>query len=318
MNSEIEFEEIIEKIVDSRRIAIFTHESPDGDAIGSSLAVYLSLKQLGKEVDVVCDKHSRVFDLLECISEVKSEIDGQYDLGISLDCASKERLYDPKGVFDKCSYTVSVDHHVSNTYFANSNYVEGKSPAAAQTVVKLLKKLNVTMTKEIGECLMVGIITDSGGFRYSSVNADTFRFAADMLDLGVDISNIYLKVFMVQTKPQFLLSRIANDRLDILNKNRVAFTYITMADEKKVHADVGDHEGIVDIGRNIDGVEVSIFVREFEDGFKISFRSNTYVDVSEIAKIFGGGGHSRAAGCVIDMPLKDLKKVVLKETYQRL
>lgn len=318
MNSEIELDEIVEKITNSKRIVIFTHESPDGDAIGSSLAMYLSLKGLGKDVDVVCDKHSRVFDFIECIGDIKNEASGEYDLAISLDCASKERLYDPTHVFDNCGYTVSVDHHASNTYYADSNYVEGKSPAASQTVIKLLRKLNVTLTKDIGECLMVGIITDTGGFRYSSVGADTFRFAADMVELGVPISEIYLRVFMVQTKAQFLLNRIANDRLEILNKNRVAFTYIMMDDEKKVHADTGDHEGIVDIGRNIEGVEISIFARESEKGFKISIRSNSYVDVADIAKVFGGGGHSRAAGCIMDMPLDEVRKSVLKEAYKRL
>lgn len=318
MNSEVEFSEIIEKITNSKKIVIFTHESPDGDAIGSSLAVYLGLKQLKKEVDIICDKHSRVFDFLECIKFIKSETDEEYDLGISLDCASKKRLYDPKGAFDKCKYTVAIDHHDSNTYFANSNYVEGKSPAAAQTVIKFLKKLNITITKEIGECLMVGIITDTGGFKYASVNADTFNFAADMLEIGVAISDIYLKVFSSQTKAQFLLNRVANDRLEILNKNRVAFTYILMEDEKKVNAETGDHEGIVDIGRNIEGIEVSIFARESAEGFRMSFRSNTYVDVAEIAKVFDGGGHCRAAGCVINMSLEEVKKAVLKETYKRL
>lgn len=318
MNSEIELDEIVEKITNSKRIVIFTHESPDGDAIGSSLAMYLSLKGLGKDVDVVCDVHSRVFDFIGCIGDIKSEASGEYELAISLDCASKERLYDPSHVFDKCGYTVSIDHHASNTYYADSNYVEGKSPAASQTVIKLLRKLNVTITKDIGECLMVGIITDTGGFRYSSVGADTFRFAADMVEIGVPISDIYLRVFMVQTKAQFLLNRIANDRLEILNKNRVAFTYIMMEDEKKVHADAGDHEGIVDIGRNIEGVEISIFARESEKGFKISIRSNSYVDVADIAKVFGGGGHSRASGCIIDMPLDEVRKSILKEAYKRL
>jgi phosphoesterase RecJ-like protein len=318
MNSEIELDEIVEKVSSCKSAVILTHESPDGDAIGSSLAMYLSLKQLGKDVDIVCDKHSKVFDFLECISMLKSDTDREYDLAICLDCASKERLYDPKNAFDKCDYTVSIDHHISNTYYANSNYVEGKSPAASQTVIKLLKKLNVSITKEIGECLMVGIITDTGGFRYSSVNSDTFRFAADMLEVGVNISDIYLSVFMAQTKAQFLLNRIANDRLEILNKNRVAFTYIMMDDKKKVHADTGDHEGIVDIGRNIEGVEVSIFAMESDNGFKLSFRSNSYVDVALIAKVFGGGGHSRAAGCLINKSLDEIKKLVLKETYKRL
>ena len=319
MNSEIELDNIIELINKSKKIVVFSHESPDGDAIGSSLALYLGLKSLKKEVYVVGDKYSRVFDFIECAKDIKSELDGDdFDLAISLDCASKQRLYDPKNLFDKCKSTIVIDHHISNTYYGDYNYVEGKSPAVSQTIVKILRRLNVSLTKEIGECLMVGIITDTGGFRYDTVDAETFSIASRMVELGVNISDIYLRVFTLQTKPQFLLSRIANSRLEILNKNRVAFTYITMEDEKKVHAAEGDHEGIVDIGRNIEGVEVSIFVRESEKGYKVSLRSNRYVDVSEIAEALGGGGHSRAAGILLNMSLEDAKKSLLKETYKRL
>lgn len=319
MNSEVELDSIIELINNSKKIAIFAHESPDGDAIGSSLAMYLGLKSINKEVYVIGDTHSRVFDFLECIKDIKSSLDGNdFDLGISLDCASKHRLYDPKNLFDKCKHTVVIDHHISNTYFGEYNYVEGKSPAASQTIVKILRRLNINITKEIGECLMVGIITDTGGFRYDTVDSETFTIASKMVELGVNISDIYLRVFTLQTKPQFLLSRVANSRLEILNKNRVAFTYITMEDEKKVNALEGDHEGIVDIGRNIEGVEVSIFLRECDKGYKVSLRSNRYVDVSEIAEALGGGGHSRASGILLNMNLEDAKKALLKETYKRL
>jgi len=319
MNSEVELDSIIELINNSNKIAIFTHESPDGDALGSSLAMYLALKSLNKEVYVIGDTHSRVFDFLESIKDIKNSLDGKdFDLGISLDCASKHRLYDPKNLFDKCKNTVVIDHHISNTYFGEYNYVEGKSPAVSQTIVKILRRLNINITKEIGTCIMVGIITDTGGFRYDTVDSETFTIASKMLELGVNISDIYLRVFTLQTKPQFLLSRVANSRLEILNKNRVAFTYITMEDEKKVNALEGDHEGIVDIGRNIEGVEVSIFLREADKGYKVSLRSNRYVDVSEIAEALGGGGHSRASGILLDMSLEDAKKALLKETYKRL
>ena len=318
MNSEFELDNIIEQINNANKIVIFAHESPDGDAIGSSLAMYLGLKELKKDVHIVGDKHSRVFDFLNSINDIKSEINGNFDLAICLDCASKNRLYDPKNVFEKCKHTIVIDHHISNTYYGEFNYIEGKSPAASQTIVKILRKLNIPLTKEIGECIMVGIITDTGGFRYDTVDSETFNIASKMCEIGVDISDIYLRVFTLQTKAQFLLSRIANSRLEILNKNRVAFTYITKEDEKKVNAKEGDHEGIVDIGRNIEGIEVSIFVRESDSGYKISLRSNKYVDVSEIAEALGGGGHSRASGILLDMDIEEIKKVVLKETYKRL
>lgn len=319
MNSEVELDKIIEIILNAKKIGIFTHESPDGDAIGSSIALYIGLKQLKKDVDVITDVYSDSFKFLPSLDEIKGKGSNDYDICIALDCANKERLYDPNNSFDKAKTTIAIDHHASNTFYAHSNYVEEKSPAACKTLIKVLKRLNITITKEIGEALITGIITDSGGFRYETVDDETFEFAAQMLDIGVNISNIYLTTFDVQTKAQFQLTSIATSRLEFVNKNRIAITYITRDDIKKTNAKTGDHEGIVNVGRNVEGVLVSIFLREDNDGtYKVSFRSNEDIDVAEIAKEFDGGGHTRAAGCSINGPLKTAIKRLIKETSKRL
>lgn len=314
MNSEIELDYIIDAINRASRIGIFTHMSPDGDAIGSSLALYLGLKQLKKDVDVIVDEYSKCFKFLPSVDEIKTKGDKSYDLAIAVDCATKGRLFDPKSSFDNSTMTVSIDHHISNTYYARLNYVEGNSPAVSKTLIKILKRLGVSINIEIGTCLMAGIITDSGGFRYSDVDDETFEFAANMLDVGVDISDIYYRTFDVKTRAQFELSKIATERLKFYNKDRVALTYVTLKDMKKVNAQIGDHEGIVNVARNIEGVEVSIFLREDEDGtYKVSLRSNDNVNVSDVAELFGGGGHERAAGCVFNCPLEEAIKKLLKE-----
>lgn len=315
MNSEIELDNIIEVINKADSIGIFTHISPDGDAIGSSLGFYLGLKQLKKDVEVITDVYSKCFSFLPNREEIKENTSREYDVVIALDCATKPRLFDPNGSFDKSKFSVAIDHHSSNTYFAKLNYVEGDSPATCKTLVKIFKRLGINITKEIGECLMAGIITDSGGFRYNTVDDETFEFAATMLDTGVNISDIYYRTFDVKSKAQFQLSTVATSRLKFYCKDRVALTYITLDDMKKCSAEVGDHEGIVNVGRNIEGVEVSIFLREVEDNFyRVSMRSNDYVDVSEVASIFGGGGHSKAAGCDIRMDLDTAIKKLVKET----
>ena len=318
MNSEVELDKIINIISGAEKIAVFAHMSPDGDAIGSCLALYMGLKQLKKDVDVICDEYSDSFKFLPCLDEVKVKGSKDYDLCIALDCADRNRLYDPNNSFDAAINTISIDHHASNTFFAMYNYVEENSPAVCKTLVKVLKRLNITITKEIGDALMTGIITDSGGFRYDTVDDETFEFAANMLDIGVNISKIYQKTFDVQTMAQFKLTCIATSRIKFLGNGRVAITYITADDIKKTGAKIGDHEGIVNIGRNIEGVEVSIFLREDVDGFKVSFRSSNYVDVAEIAKAFDGGGHSKAAGCIVDMPLDKAMRALVKETVKNL
>lgn len=315
MNSEIELDSIIEIINKAQKIAIFTHVSPDGDAVGSSLAFYLGLLQLKKEVSIVTDEFSRCFVFLPHLGDIQREVDDCYDVSIVLDCATKGRLFDPKNSFDRSNVTVAIDHHASNTYFAKLNYVEGNSPATCKTLVKIFKRLGITLTKEIGSCLMAGIITDSGGFRYDTVDDETFEFAASMLDLGVDISDIYYRTFDVKTKAQFQLSTLATSRIKFYAKDRIALTYVTLDDMKKTKAMAGDHEGIVNVGRNIEGVEVSIFLREVDKYFyRVSMRSNDYVDVSEVASLFGGGGHSRAAGCDIHENLDVAIKKLVKET----
>ena len=319
MNSEIELDSVIDAINRAGKIGIFTHVSPDGDAIGSILALYLGLKQLKKEVDVIADECSKCFSFLPCINDIKSTTKEKYDLAIAIDCASKARLFDKDGSFDKSSLTISIDHHSSNTYFATINYVEDKSPAACKTLIKILKRLGVSINYDIGTCLMAGIITDSGGFRYKNVDDETFEFAAHMLDVGVDISDIYYRTFDVKTKAQFELSRIAMDRLKFYNKNKIALTYITLKDIKKAKAEIGDHEGIVNVGRNIEGVDVSVFLREDIDGtYKVSLRSNDNVNVSDVAEVFGGGGHDRAAGCSLDYSLEEAIKTLVKEINKQL
>ena len=318
MNSEIELDKIIEIIRNAKKIGIFAHVSPDGDAIGSSLAMYMGLVQLKKDVDVICDVYSDSFNFLPCLDKIKTEGTKDYDLCIALDCADKKRLYDPNNSFDAAPTTVSIDHHASNTFFAMNNYVEENSPAACKTLIKVLRRLNININKEIGEALMTGIITDSGGFRYDTVDDETFEFAAQMLDVGVNISKIYLTTFDIQTKAQFKLTSIATSRLEFVSNGRIAITYITAEDIAKTKAKTGDHEGIVNIGRNVEGVQVSIFLREDIDGYKVSLRSNDATDVAEIAKAFDGGGHSKAAGCTIDEPLEIAMKKLIKETVKNL
>lgn len=319
MNSEIELDGIVSAINRANSIGIFTHVAPDGDAIGSSLGLYLGLKQLKKDVDVVVDEYSRCFNFLPNVDEVKKSGKKHYDLAIAVDCATRERLFDPNNSYDNSDVTVSIDHHISNNYFANYNFVEGSSPAASKTLIKLFKRLGISINSDIGTCLMAGIITDSGGFRYSNVDDETFEFAAQMLDVGVNISDIYYRTFDVKTSAQFELAAIANSRLKFYHDGKIALTYVTLNDMNKVGAMTGDHEGIVNVGRNIEGVMVSIFLREDIDGtYKVSMRSNDSVNVSDIAEVFNGGGHDRAAGCTLDCSLNMAIDMLVKETSKKL
>lgn len=305
-------ENIVEEIKKAESIVVLTHETPDGDAIGSALGMYNALKQIGKNPDIIIPECPRNFEFLAGANEIQKEGPNKnYDLAIAVDCATIERLNGWRNYFEHANVTINIDHHTKNGMFGDYNYVDPASPACAQILIVVLEALNIKINKDIGSCLLTGIITDTGGFRYQGVSAETFQFVAWLLQTGVNVSEIYKKSFQMRTRSSFELSRIAMDRLEFLEDGKIAFTYITKQDELEVNAEPGDHEGIVEKGRDVEGVEVSVFLRQREDKtFKISLRSNDYVNVSDIAILFGGGGHIRAAGCKLSGTPEQIKNIL--------
>ncbi len=305
---------IVEEIKKAESIVVLTHETPDGDAIGSSLAMHNALKQIGKNVDVIIPECPRNFNFLTGYNEIKKE--GKitnYDLAITVDCATIERLNGWQDYFDRANATINIDHHTKNGMFADYNYVNPASPACAQILIIVLEALNIKINKEIGECLLTGIITDTGGFKYQGVSSETFQFVAWLIQAGVNVSNVYKKALQIKTRSSYELEKIAMNRLEFLEDGKIAFTYITKQDEISVNAEPGDHEGIVEKGRDVEGVEVSAFLRQIEEKtYKVSLRANDYVNVSDVAIVFGGGGHVKAAGCKINGTPEQIKTTLVK------
>lgn len=305
---------ILEEIKKAESIAILTHENPDGDAVGSSIAMYLGLKEIGKTPDIIIPEFPRAFENLPGIENIKKESDIEnYDLAIALDTASIKMLNGYSKYFEDAKTKIVIDHHSSNTMFGDYNYVDQDSPACAQLLLVLFNYFNIEVSKEIGTAILAGIITDTGGFRYDGVTAETFELVAALCKKGVKVSKVYQKVFASTSKSKFFLHRIALDRLELLENEKIAFTYITKNDENSVGAENGDYDGIVEQGRDIEGVEISIFLRETEKGIKASLRSKDYVNVSELCRIFGGGGHIRAAGCTIPGTIEQVKTQILNQ-----
>jgi len=311
-------EKIKSLIENSDTILVLTHKSPDGDAVGSALAVYNALLNMYKKVDIILEDIPSIFNFLPNIDKVKdtSKVE-EYDLVIVVDCATQERIGQDNNYFENAKYTLNIDHHVSNTNFANYNYVSCNSPACCEYLVEIFDNLGIETTKEIAECLVVGILTDTGGFQYSNVSDKTYNFASRVSKI-VDIPDVYKKVLSTKTKAQFELTKIAMSRIELLHNDKIAFTYLMKEDLEKVNAMSGDHEGIVNIAREVDGVDVSIFVRETDDGYKVSLRSNNDFDVNEIAVSFNGGGHVRAAGFDSNLEFNELKDKLIKLISDRI
>lgn len=308
---------IKEEINKAKDIVILTHETPDGDAVGSALAMYLTLKKMNKKVDVIIPEYSETFSFLPGADEIKKEgKEEPYDLAISVDVTGIKRLNGFSKYFENAKIKIQIDHHEVNDMFADYNFINPASPACAQILILVIEQLGVEIDKEIGTCLLTGIITDTGGFKYEGVSAETFEFASWLLAKGVNVSNIYKRVLQMKTRSNFELRKIIMERMEFIADNKITFTYITNEDLEKVNAVPGDHEGIVEVGRDIEGVEVSIFLREIENGFKASLRSNNYVNVSDICIPFNGGGHIRAAGCNIYGTLEQCKEKIINEVIK--
>lgn len=303
---------IFKLIQESKSILVLTHKSPDGDAIGSSLAMYHYLKSINKDVDMVILDIPRVFQFLPSIDKAVENTSRTYDLGIVLDCPSREMLGQKEELFKRCKTTVVIDHHVSNTGYGDVNYVHGTVSSCCQVVYYLFKEEKVGITKEMGEAIIAGAITDTIGFSTNSVDSDTFKMAADIMDLGVMIHSIYNRVMHTKSMPRYNLMKIAMERLEFLCDGKIAFTYVLEDDFQKTGAVYGEHEGIVDIGRNIEGVLVSAFIRE-SGGWLISLRSTGKIDVQKIAHAFGGGGHVMASGATMQGSLEETKKKLIDE-----
>lgn len=306
----------IKELIDkSNSIVLLAHEDPDGDAIGSLIAFYRILKNMNKDVMVIADKIPDRFNCLDDIRVITRDTDRSFDLGIILDCASLERIGEVSNITDRAKHLVVIDHHISNTLYGSVNYIDDKATSCTQILYYLFKDWNVEIDKECAKALMTGVITDSGGFKNNNVNKFTYLMAADMADIGVDIYNLQRKVLTMTTLPQMILKKIALERLELLRDGKIAFTYITKEDMTNAKALLGDHEGLVDLGRDIVGVEVSVFMRE-DDEYKISLRSNGKIDVREIAYVFGGGGHMMAAGLKINKSFEEVKHDIINETIK--
>lgn len=308
-------DEILKELKEAEKIVVLTHESPDGDAIGSSLAMKLMLKELGKEADIIIPEYSRMFQFLPGSEEIKTDSEIQkYDLAISLDCANLKRLAQNE-YFEKAKKTIVIDHHGSNNMYGDLNYVNPVSPACCEILLGMTEYFGIKISKEIGTCIMTGIITDTGGFRHAGITPDTFEYTAELIRLGVDVPDIYKKTMRTKTKANFELTKRVIDRMELLEEGKVSFTYINTQDEIETGAEPGDHEGLVDIGKDIEGVKVSIFIRqkEQEDVYKVSLRSEDGINVSDICFVFGGGGHARAAGALIQGNVEQVKEKLMKE-----
>ncbi|HHX24493.1 MAG: DHH family phosphoesterase [Tepidanaerobacteraceae bacterium] len=302
------FKDVVDK---NNSFMITSHIGPDGDSIGSVLAMTLALLKMGKEaVPVINDEIPQKYRFLPGANLISKDTLAKYDVVIALDSGDVERLGFQKGLSEYGRYIINIDHHKSNTKYGDFNLVDSDASSVGEMIYKLLDG-KVEIDYDIALSLFTSIVTDTGSMRYSNTTSSSLKILAHLIDKGVKPDYISRQVFEKRSINSISLLKLALESLEISSNGKLASICIT----KKMMEDTGakeeDTDGIINYAREIEGVEVAVLFKENESFIKVGFRSNEWVDVSIIAEQFQGGGHPRAAGCNIKLPLTTARKIVL-------
>lgn len=310
---------IIDVLRRGNRFLICSHARPDGDAIGSVLALGMLLEQMGKEAEMVsADPVPQVYRMLPCVKKVRvaQKVSGAYDAVILLECDGLERA-GVRGL--ERSFLINIDHHYSGRGYAQLNWINQSAASVGEMVYRLGISAGLTMTPQIATCLYTTLLTDTGGFHYGAVDASTFEIARALVDAGADPVGIAQQIsFSAPVSKMRLLGAALNN---LHREGRVAWLWVTHKEVARTCAAEEDAEGIVNYALGIEGIEAAAFLRELPDGqVRVSLRSKGHLNVAEVAERMGGGGHKTAAGCTCDGPLaKAVKEIptILKNALRR-
>ncbi|MGH4119927.1 DHH family phosphoesterase [Clostridium sp.] len=307
---------ILSKIKMFKKIAITFHTSADGDSLGSALALLIGLRKLNKEVYIISKEIiPQSFMFLPCSDEITGEISEPVkdtDCVIVLDCGDFKRINANLSMQNRKFELINIDHHVSNDLYGDLNYIDTGASAVAEIVYEALILLKIKIDSEISTCLYTSLLTDTGSFRHSSTTAVTHSIAGELINTGIDFSNIHRIVFENRKFEQIkFCGEIISNMTSELN-GTVCVMYIPKNLIKKYNLESSDTADVVTLGSSINTVEVTIVIREAENGVKVSLRSKSTVDVRKIAEGFHGGGHIRAAGFFTETDFHDTKIKLLE------
>ena len=294
----------------AQKLVIVSHVSPDGDTLGSSLALMHALRMLGKDVIMnVDDDISTVYSFLPGIAEYRRfapEESVDADLLVIIDASSADRAGNAMEVV-KSPVVLNIDHHKTNTRFADYLYLDSDAAATAEIIYRLLLKMGIKLTRDIATCIYEGIYTDTGSFKYSNTTSNTLKTAADLLNSGVNPSLISDNMEL-KSRSQVEMLRKVLETLTFLKDGKIAYIEIPL--------ELYDHnvetDTFISYPRYVEGVEIALLFKQVEANLtRVSFRSKE-IDVAKVALSFGGGGHKKASGCSIYAPLKEAEKVILE------
>lgn len=316
------YQEFDKKIKESKKILIISHVNPDGDTLGTMCALRSAIyNQYKKKPEMlILSKLPKIYEFLPNIQEAKTletiNKSMVYDLAITVDVASLDRLIDAQILFEKAKFTVNIDHHRTNNNYGDLAFVEPKASSSGEVTYQIIKKLGWNIQDknlDTPTCLYVAILTDTGGFRFENTKPKVFKVAAELTDMGISPRELYKKCYESKTKAIVLFQNYCISNATFLKNDKIAYSMIYKKDMEKFSVGYDSTDGIAEALRAIISTEVSFVATETDSkACKISMRSKN-ADVSEICSKFGGGGHKFAAGCTIKTNCDEAIKKLLAE-----
>ena len=311
-SADARIEAILKVMREGERFLVCSHSGPDGDAVGSMLAMGMLLEQMGKRVGLVCpDRIPVVFRSLPGADKIVKalRVRGPYDAVILLECDGVERT-GLKGL--EKFFQVNIDHHASGVEFADLNWIENEAACVGEMVYRLYRAAGIKPSAEAANCIYATVLTDTGGFIYGGTRASTFELARELTLAGADPIKIAQEVYFSTPMSRLLLLGAALHNLH--REGRLAWLWVTHQDMVRSCAVEEDCEGIVNHALSIAEVEAAVFLRELEEKrVRVSLRSKGRINVAAIAERLGGGGHENASGCTLDGPLARAREQIVRE-----
>jgi phosphoesterase RecJ-like protein len=304
------------------RFLVVTHENPDGDALGSLLATTVALRQLGSDVEMYLageaplPREYAFMQLADVLRDLPVDTDDR--VLVAVDCAKADRIGPDPAPVERPKLVVNIDHHHDNTRFGDVNLIVADASSTGEVLRDVFRELDVAITPEIAEPLYIALVTDTGRFQYANTTPKSLRLAAELVDAGADVHAVFQQVYeSVEFAKLKLLAR-ALERAQVLEGGRIVISNLVRTDFAEVGAVEPYSEGIIDYLRAVEGSELAVLIREppRDDGptRRISLRASVdELDVSAIARVFGGGGHRQAAGFQSDKPLDEIVELIRRE-----
>ncbi|MDD3840520.1 MAG: bifunctional oligoribonuclease/PAP phosphatase NrnA [Clostridia bacterium] len=316
-----DIQRIVGEIKNANNIAMACHIMPDGDSLGSLLALSRALCLLNIKNTMYIDYNiPDKFGFLYGINEIKpysANNKSDYDIFIALDCGDKERLGRCQSLIESSDCTINIDHHASNTMFGDYNYVDKHAAATGEIIFNILTHLDIDIDTNIAECLYTAIATDTGNFSYSNTTSDTHIIAGKLLEYDIDVDYITLQLFRKKNKKDIVLLKKVLDTLEYYSDDKIASIELKKDMITGQDYDSCETQGIIGMVRDIEGVEIAVFFKQVnENEIKVGLRSKNKYNVKDIAVQFNGGGHDKAAGFTLDTDLYTCKRMVIKKLIE--